>query len=59
MALVGEAFIAFFVSVSYGLAGLGQRVFLGMLFAWQLLATWGLSVGVFRAVGGQSESELV
>lgn len=50
-------FFAFLVSVSYGLAGLGQRVFLGLLFAWQLLATWGLSAGAFTASSGLRESQ--
>lgn len=55
--LTPAAFVAFFVSVSYGLAGLGQRVFLGVLFAWQLLATWGLSVGAFTGPHGPREPE--
>lgn len=53
--LTPATFVAFFFSVEYGWAGLGQRVFLGVLFAWQLVATWGLSVGAFGAAGGQGE----
>lgn len=40
-------FFVFLVLVSYGFAGLGQRVFLGLMFAWQLLAAWGLAGGAF------------
>lgn len=46
--LTPVAFVAFIVSVPFGLAGLGQRIFLAVLFAWQLLAAWGISVGAFR-----------
>lgn len=56
--LTPAAFVAFFLFASYGLAGLGQRVFLGILFAWQLLATWGLSVGAFEVGSDRSELEL-
>ncbi len=46
--LTPAAFVAFaFFFVSYGLAGLGQRVFLALMFAWQIIAARGLATGVF------------
>ncbi len=45
--LTPAAFLAFLVLTSYGWAGLGQRVFLALLFAWQLIAARGLAVGAF------------
>jgi len=45
--LAPVAFLAFMSSIGYGLAGLGQRVFLGLVFAWQLIAARGLEVGAF------------
>ncbi len=45
--LTPAAFVAFLALIAYGLAGLGQRVFLGLLFAWQILAAWGLAQGAF------------
>jgi hypothetical protein len=41
------AFATIFVSL--GLAGLGQRVFLALMFAWQIIAAWGLAVGAFSS----------
>lgn len=55
--LTPAAAVAFFVAASYGLGGLGQRVFLALLFAWQLIAAWGLSVGVFRAPRDSGDPE--
>jgi hypothetical protein len=44
------AFIAFALFfVSYGLAGLGQRIFLAMMFAWQIIAAHGLATGAFAS----------
>ena len=34
---------------SYGLVGLGQRIFLALMFAWLLIAAHGLSVGAFSS----------
>jgi hypothetical protein len=46
--LTPVAFVAFaFFFVSYGLAGLGQRVFLALMFAWQIIAQYGLATGAF------------
>jgi len=46
--LTPAAFVAFAMFfVSYGLAGLGQRVFLALMFAWQIIAAHGLATGVF------------
>lgn len=48
-------FIAFaFGFASMGLAGLGQRLFLGALFTWLLMAGWGLGSGAFAAGAGDS-----
>jgi hypothetical protein len=45
--LTPAAFLVFMVLASYGLAGLGQRGFLALMFAWQLIAARGLSLGAF------------
>jgi hypothetical protein len=46
--LTPAAFAAFaFFFVSYGLAGLGQRIFLALMFAWQIIAAGGLARGAF------------
>lgn len=46
--LTPAAFVAFaFLFVPAGLAGLGQRIFLALLFAWLLLAARGLEQGAF------------
>lgn len=51
--LIFVAFLAFaFGFVSIGLAGLGQRLFLGLLFTWLLMAGWGLERGAFAAAPG-------
>ena len=47
--LTPVAFVGFLILVGYGFAGLGQRIFLGLLFAWQLIAAWGLAHGDFSA----------
>jgi hypothetical protein len=47
--LTPVAFLAFLISVSYGFAGLGQRIFLGSMFAWQLIAARGIVEGAFSA----------
>lgn len=38
-------FMFFFAPI--GLTGLGQRIFLGFMFAWQIMAAYGLSTGAF------------
>jgi hypothetical protein len=46
--LTPAAFLAFaFFLVSYGLAGLGQRIFLALMLAWQVLTARGLATGAF------------
>ncbi len=46
--LTPVAFLAFALFfVSYGLAGLGQRIFLALMFAWQVLTARGLATGAF------------
>lgn len=46
--LTPAAFIAFaFFFASYGLTGLGQRIFLALVFAWQIIAAYGLATGAF------------
>ncbi len=48
--LTPAVFVAFAtIFVSNGLAGLGQRIFLALMFAWQLIAATGLSVGAFSS----------
>lgn len=47
--LTPVAFLAFLVSVSYGFAGLGQRIFLGSMFAWQLMFAWGIVEDAFSS----------
>lgn len=47
--LTPVAFLAFLISVSYGFAGLGQRIFLGSMFAWQLIAARGIVNGAFSS----------
>lgn len=47
--LTPVAFVAFLVSVSYGFAGLGQRIFLAVMFAWQLLAARGIVDDAFSS----------
>ena len=42
------AFATYFVSI--GLAGLGQRIFLALMFAWQVIVAWGLGSGAFHRV---------
>lgn len=43
-------FIAFaFYFTSCGLAKFGQRIFLAIMFAWQIIAAYGLSTGVFSS----------
>lgn len=34
---------------SFGLVGLGQRIFIALMFAWQIIAAHGLSVGAFSS----------
>ena len=34
---------------SFGVIGLGQRIFIALLFAWQIIAAHGLSVGAFSS----------
>jgi hypothetical protein len=41
------AFVLFFTS--YGLAGLGQRIFGAFIFAWQIIAAHGLATGAFAS----------
>ena len=42
------AFIAFgTLFVSYGYAGLGQRIFLALMFCWQVIMAWGISSSAF------------
>ncbi len=46
--LITVSFFVFaFGFASIGLSGLGQRLFLGVLFAWLFMAAWGLGKGVF------------
>lgn len=45
------AFVASFIAASNGWAGLGQRVFLGVPLAWQLIAAWGMTEGAFAKQG--------
>ena len=46
--LVPAAFIAMVtVFIPYGLAGLGQRIFLVLLFLWLIIAARGLETGAF------------
>lgn len=54
--LTPVAFFVFLVLVSYGFAGLGQRVFLGLMFAWQLLPAWVLAGGAFTPAPGSKAS---
>ncbi len=46
--LTPAAFIAMAtLFASFGLVGLGQRIFMALMFAWQIIAAHGLSVGAF------------
>jgi hypothetical protein len=46
--LTPAAFVAFALFfTSYGLPGLGQRIFLALMFAWQIIAAHGLATGAF------------
>ena len=48
--LMPAAFIAMAtLFASYGLVGLGQRIFLALMFAWLLIAAHGLSVSAFSS----------
>jgi hypothetical protein len=57
--LTPAAFLAFaFFFVSYGLAGLGQRIFLALMFTWQVLTARGLATGVFTLRQQHTNPEL-
>jgi hypothetical protein len=43
----GGALLALALAMARGLAGLGQRVFLAFMFAWQVLTARGLATGAF------------
>ena len=48
--LTPAAFVAFVtIFASYGLVGFGQRIFLALMFAWQVIAAHGLAAGAFSS----------
>ena len=54
--LTPVGFVAFLILVPYGFAGLGQRIFLGLMFAWQVMAAWGLAQGAFTPRADSTDS---